>query len=70
MEWLIYHQLRYFGMGARGGGLWCAADKLRVTPPSILARMWELETAPECRIHPPGVAALIGHHVHRAQSDT
>jgi LysR family transcriptional regulator, transcriptional activator of nhaA len=45
MEWLNYHHLRYFWMVARSGGLRPAAEKLRVSAPSISAQIGELEEA-------------------------
>lgn len=43
MEWLNYHHLRYFWAVAREGSLKRAAEKLRVSPPSISAQLRELE---------------------------
>lgn len=43
MDWLNYHHLRYFWTVAREGGLRQAADKLKVSQPSISAQIRELE---------------------------
>ncbi|HOW67398.1 MAG TPA: LysR family transcriptional regulator [Candidatus Paceibacterota bacterium] len=43
MEWLNYHHLRYFWTVAREGSLKKAAEKLRVSQPSISAQLSELE---------------------------
>jgi len=43
MEWLNYHHLRYFWTVAREGSLKKAAEKLRVSQPSISAQLGELE---------------------------
>jgi LysR family transcriptional activator of nhaA len=43
MEWLNYHHLRYFHVVAREGSLARAADKLRVSQPSISEQVRELE---------------------------
>jgi LysR family transcriptional activator of nhaA len=43
MDWLNYHHLRYFWTVAKAGGLRAAAEKLRVSPPSISAQVRELE---------------------------
>lgn len=45
MDWLNYHHLRYFWTVARKGGLRRAAEKLRVSPPSISAQIRALEEA-------------------------
>lgn len=45
MEWLNYHHLRYFWTVAREGSLRAAAEKLRVSQPSISAQIRELEEA-------------------------
>lgn len=45
MEWLNYHHLRYFWTVAKEGNLQRAADRLRVSPPSISAQIRELEVA-------------------------
>jgi LysR family transcriptional activator of nhaA len=45
MEWINYHHLRYFWMVAREGGLRQAAEKARVSSPSISAQIHELEAA-------------------------
>lgn len=44
-EWLNYHHLRYFWMVAHEGGLRRAAEKLRVSAPSISTQLRELEGA-------------------------
>jgi LysR family transcriptional activator of nhaA len=43
MEWLNYHHLRYFWMVAKEGSLARAAEKLRVSQPSISEQIHELE---------------------------
>ena len=43
MEWLNYHHLRYFWTVAKEGSLKQAADKLRVSQPSISTQLGELE---------------------------
>lgn len=43
MEWLNYHHLRYFWAVAKEGSLKKAAEKLRVSQPSISAQISELE---------------------------
>jgi LysR family transcriptional activator of nhaA len=43
MDWLNYHHLRYFWTVAREGGLRQAADRLKVSQPSISAQIRELE---------------------------
>jgi len=45
MEWLNFHHLRYFLAVAKEGGLRQAAEKLRVSQPSISAQIRELEEA-------------------------
>ena len=45
MEWLNYHHLRYFYVVAKEGGLARAAEKLRVSQPSISEQIRELESA-------------------------
>ncbi len=45
MDWLNYHHLRYFHAVAKAGGLRAAAEKLRVSQPSISAQIRELEEA-------------------------
>src|SRR5512143_4312330 len=45
MEWLNYHHLRYFYVAAKEGNLRKAADKLRVSQPSISEQIKELEEA-------------------------
>ena len=45
MDWLNYHHLRYFWTVAKEGGLARAAEKLRVSQPSISEQIRELETA-------------------------
>jgi len=45
MEWLNYHHLRYFYVAAKEGGLARAAEKLRVSQPSISEQIRELESA-------------------------
>ena len=45
MEWLNYHHLRYFYVVAKEGGLARAAEKLRVSQPSISEQVRELEGA-------------------------
>jgi LysR family transcriptional regulator, transcriptional activator of nhaA len=45
MDWLNYHHLRYFWTVAKEGGLRPAAEKLRVSQPSISAQVRELESA-------------------------
>jgi LysR family transcriptional regulator, transcriptional activator of nhaA len=45
MEWLNYHHLRYFWTVAKEGGLRPAAEKLKVSQPSISAQIRELEEA-------------------------
>ena len=44
-EWLNYHHLRYFHAVAREGSLRRAADKLRISQPSICAQVKQLESA-------------------------
>lgn len=43
MEWLNYHHLRYFWTVAKEGSLKQAAEKLRVSQPSISTQLAELE---------------------------
>jgi LysR family transcriptional activator of nhaA len=43
-QWLNYHHLRYFYAVAREGGVHRAAEKLRVSEPSICAQVKQLET--------------------------
>ena len=50
MDWLNYHHLRYFWTVAHEGSLQGAADKLRVSPPSISAQIRELETALDVKL--------------------
>ena len=45
MEWLNYHHLRYFYVVAKEGSLARAAEKLRVSQPSISEQIRELEGA-------------------------
>jgi LysR family transcriptional activator of nhaA len=45
MEWLNYHHLRYFWIVAKEGSLARAAERLRVSQPSISGQIRELETA-------------------------
>ena len=45
MEWLNYHHLRYFWTVAKEGSLKKAAEKLRVSQPSISTQISELESA-------------------------
>ena len=45
MEWLNYHHLRYFWTVAKEGSLARAADKMRVSQPSISEQIRELEEA-------------------------
>jgi LysR family transcriptional activator of nhaA len=45
MDWLNYHHLRYFWTVAKEGSLRAAADKLRVSQPSICAQINSLEAA-------------------------
>ena len=45
MEWLNYHHLRYFWTVAKEGSLARAAEKLRVSQPSISEQIHELEAA-------------------------
>ena len=44
-EWLNYHHLRYFHAVAREGSVSRAAERLRVSQPSICAQVKQLETA-------------------------
>lgn len=50
MDWLNYHHLRYFWMVAKEGSLQRAADRLRVSPPSISAQIRELEEALDAKL--------------------
>ena len=43
MEWLNYHHLLYFWTVVREGGVSKAADKLRLSPPTISAQIRQLE---------------------------
>ena len=45
MEWLNYHHLRYFYVVAKEGSLAKAAEKLKVSQPSISAQLTDLEEA-------------------------
>jgi len=45
MEWLNYHHLRYFWTVAKEGGLRLAAEKLRISQPSICAQIKSLEAS-------------------------
>ncbi|MGV3753876.1 MAG: LysR family transcriptional regulator [Verrucomicrobiota bacterium] len=45
MEWLNYHHLRYFWTVAKEGSLRRAAEKLRISQPSICAQVKSLEAA-------------------------
>lgn len=45
MEWLNYHHLRYFWTVAKEGSLARAAEKLRVSQPSISEQIRELEAS-------------------------
>lgn len=45
MEWLNYHHLRYFWVVAKEGSLALAAERLRVSQPSISGQIRELEGA-------------------------
>lgn len=45
MDWLNYHHLRYFWIVAKEGSLARAAERLRVSQPSISGQIRELETA-------------------------
>ncbi|MGE5815389.1 MAG: transcriptional activator NhaR [Acidobacteriota bacterium] len=45
MEWLNYHHLLYFWTVAREGGVARAADKLRVSQPTVSAQVRALEQA-------------------------
>ena len=50
MEWLNYHHLRYFWVVAKEGSLALAAERLRVSQPSISGQIRELEGALEQRL--------------------
>jgi LysR family transcriptional activator of nhaA len=54
MDWLNYHHLRYFWTVAKEGSLRKAADKLRVSQPSICAQINSLE-------------ATLGHELFRKE---
>src|SRR5262245_37945548 len=43
MEWLNFHHLRYFWVVAREGSVSKAADKLRLTQPTISGQLHELQ---------------------------
>jgi len=43
MEWLNYHHLLYFHAVAKAGGLVPAAERLRLSPPTLSAQIHELE---------------------------
>lgn len=45
MDWLNYHHLRYFWIVAKEGSLARAAERLRVSQPSISGQIRELESA-------------------------
>jgi len=45
MEWLNYHHLLYFWMVAREGGVSKAAEKLRISQPTVSAQVKRLERA-------------------------
>ncbi len=45
VEWLNYHHLRYFHAVAREGSLRRAAEKLRISQPSVCAQVKQLESA-------------------------
>lgn len=45
MEWLNYHHLRYFWAAAREGSITRAAEKLRISQPTVSAQIRELEQA-------------------------
>jgi LysR family transcriptional regulator, transcriptional activator of nhaA len=45
MEWLNYHHLRYFYVVAKEGSLAKAAEKLKISQPSISAQLADLEEA-------------------------
>lgn len=45
MDFLNYHHLRYFWVAAKEGGLTRAAEKLRVSQPSICTQIQALESA-------------------------
>ncbi|MEI6534575.1 MAG: transcriptional activator NhaR [Verrucomicrobiaceae bacterium] len=45
MDWLNYHHLRYFWTAAKEGSLVKAAEKMRVSQPSISEQIKELEAA-------------------------
>lgn len=45
VEWMNYHHLRYFWIVAKEGSLKKAAEKLRVSQPSISTQIGELEAA-------------------------
>jgi DNA-binding transcriptional LysR family regulator len=45
MEWLNYHHLLYFWTVAREGGISKAAEKLRLSQPTISAQVRMLEEA-------------------------
>jgi LysR family transcriptional activator of nhaA len=45
MEWLNYHHLFYFWMVAREGGVSRAADRLRLSQPTVSAQVRRLEAA-------------------------
>ena len=57
-EWLNYHHLRYFWCVAREGGLRRAAERLRVSSPSISAQIAALEAALEEKLFRRGGRAL------------
>lgn len=44
-EWLNYHHLLYFWLTAREGGLGPAAERLRLSPPTLSAQIHALEDA-------------------------
>ena len=50
MDWINYHHLRYFWTVAKEGSLQKAADKLRVSSPSISAQIRELEGALDVKL--------------------
>ena len=50
MDWLNYHHLRYFWTVAKEGSLQKAAERLRVSPPSISAQIRELEEALDAKL--------------------
>ncbi len=48
MEWINYHHLLYFWMVVREGGVARAAERLRLSQPTVSSQVRALEQAARC----------------------